>query len=341
MIEYIKGKLSVRTYPALKRSVMDGKGIIIAGTIIVDKLNKIKSFPKVGELTKITGLSRAVGGCVPNTAVDFKVISPSVPVYACGKVGADDEGKFVLETLNGYGVNTDKIIVDDTDRTSFTDVMSIIGGERTFFNYTGTSATFGYDDIDFNSLDVKMLHLGYFLLLDKVDDGDGLKILKKAKELGIKTSIDLVSENSDRYSIVKPCLEYTDNLIINELEASAIAGIPYDGTNIRAIAEKLKQLGVKERVIIHMPKVGVCLSNDGYTEVNSFVLPDGYIKGATGAGDAFCAGALTGIYKGYSDKQILEFASSCAAVSLREADAVSGLMSEDQINEFCKQFKRA
>jgi sugar/nucleoside kinase (ribokinase family) len=320
---------------------MEKNGIIIAGTIIVDKLNKINRYPKVGELTKITGLSRAVGGCVPNTAVDIKVINPDLPVYACGKIGADDEGKFVLQTLNDYGVDTQKVIVDQTDRTSFTDVMSIVGGERTFFNYPGTSATFGYDDIEFDKLTVKMLHLGYFLLLDKVDEGDGLKILKKAKELGIKTSIDLVSENSDRYAIVRPCLEYTDNLIINELEASAIAEIPYDGTNIREIATKLKSLGVKERVIIHMPKVGVCLSNEGYTEVNSFKLPDGYIKGATGAGDAFCAGALNGIYKGYSDKEILEFASSCAAVSLREADAVSGLMSETEIKEFCKQFKRA
>lgn len=319
---------------------MERKGILVAGSILVDKLNKITRYPKAGELTKITELSRAVGGCVPNTAVDFKVINPAVPVYASGKIGADDEGKFVLDTLQNYGVNTEKIVIDPSDRTSFTDVMSIIGGERTFFTYTGTSATYGYDDIDFDCLSVKMLHLGYFLLLDKVDAGDGLKILKKAKELGIKTSIDLVSENSDRYSVVAPCLEYTDNLIINELEASAIAGIPFDGNNIRVIAEKLKTLGVKERVVIHMPKVGVCLSDDGYTEVKSFNLPEGYIKGATGAGDAFCAGALTGIYKGYTDKELLEFASSCAAVSLRVADAVSGLMSESEITEFCKNLTR-
>ena len=54
---------------------MEKNGIIIAGTIIVDKLYKIRRYPNVGELTKITGLSRAVGGCVPNTAVDIKVIN--------------------------------------------------------------------------------------------------------------------------------------------------------------------------------------------------------------------------------------------------------------------------
>jgi len=293
-----------------------------------------------GELTQIGKISRAVGGCVPNVGIDLKVINGDMPVYVCGKIGDDDDGKFVLSEFKRYGVDTTAVVVDGSDKTSFTDVMSIQGGERTFFTYAGTSADFGVDDIDFSKLNVKMLHLGYFLLLDKVDNGDGLKILKKAKEQGITTSIDLVSENSDRYSLVKPCLPYTDNLIINEVEGSKLSGIPFDGDNAPEIAKKLFEMGVKERVIIHMPKVGVCYSKNGLISVKSYKLPDGYIKGATGAGDAFCSGALTGIYKGYDDQRILEFASSCAAVSLRASDAVSGLMSEQEINEFCKAFNR-
>ena len=38
----------------------------------------------------------------------------------------------------------------------------------------------------------------------------------------------------------------------------------------------------------------------------SYQLPLGYIKGTTGAGDAFCAGALLGIYKGEADEEILK-----------------------------------
>ena len=93
-------------------------------------------------------------------------------------------------------------------------------------------------------------------------------------------------------------------------------------------------------MIIHLPEFGACLSDSGYTEIPSFDLPKGYIKGSTGAGDAFCAGALYGIYKGFSDKEILEFASMAAAVSLREPDAVSGMTDFCSIREFCKGFKR-
>ena len=174
----------------------------------------------------------------------------------------------------------------------------------------------------------------------KIDSGDGLEILKLAKENGVKTSIDLVSENSNRYSLVIPCLNFVDNLIINEVEAGAIVGIEPNENNLIEIAKKLKDLGVSERVIIHTPSVSVCASNDGETVMPSYDLPSDFIVGTTGAGDAFCAGALIGIYQEKTDKEILEFASSTAVLALTKADAVSGLLTEKEIIEFCKPLKR-
>ncbi len=316
------------------------KGIMIAGSILVDRIKEISEYPKAGELTQIKTIDRAVGGCVPNVGIDIKKIDKSLDVLSCGKIGKDADGDFVKQTFVNYGVNTDCIVVDSDGTTSFTDVMSIAGGERTFFTYAGASADFGDDDIPEDFVGVKMLHLGYFLLLNKVDMGDGEKILKRAKEKGIVTSIDLVSENSDRYSIVLPCLKYTDNLIINEIEAGKLAGISPERENLKAICEKLKSYGVRDRIIIHLPERGVCYSDNGFTEVPSYNLPKGYIKGSTGAGDAFCAGSLVGIYHGMSDREILEFGSACAAVSLRVPDAVSGLTDMAEIKSFCAQFER-
>ena len=308
-------------------------GIAVAGSVIIDKINEISAYPKIGELAKISSVKYSVGGCVPNVACDIKRMRSDIDVYALGRIGNDGEGKFIIDYLSRGGVDTSMLVTMENELTSFTDVMSIVGGQRTFFNYPGAADAFGFSDIDFEKLNAKILHLGYFLLLKKIDEGDGLSILDAATKCGIKTSIDLVSENSDRYGIVLPVLPYTDYLIINEIEAGKLCGIEPTDENIRTIAEKLLSLGVREKVIIHMPKYAIAASRDGITIVPSYEISPSLIKGTTGAGDAFCAGALIGIYEGRSDKEILEFASGAAALSLFEADAPSGLKSESEINE--------
>ena len=103
-------------------------GITVAGSILVDKINEISSYPARGELTQILGLKKAVGGCVPNVAIDLKKICPSLPVYAAGKIGKDEEGNFVLECLRQDGVDVTGVLVSEEEKTSFTEVMSVING---------------------------------------------------------------------------------------------------------------------------------------------------------------------------------------------------------------------
>ena len=314
-------------------------GIAVVGSILVDEINEISAYPNAGELTKIKSVQKSVGGCVPNVAIDLKRLCPALTVKAVGKVGNDENSGYVKDVLSQNGVDVEGIVFGE-EKTSFTQVMSVSGGQRTFFTYAGASADFGVNDVDLNVLNVKMLHLGYFLLLDKIDNGEGELLLKKAKEAGVKTSIDLVSENSDRYSLVLPCLQYVDNLIINEVEAGALTGIEPKRGNLVKIAEKLKGYGVAERVIIHTPDLGVCVSENGVQLVPAYALPKNFIVGTTGAGDAFCAGALWGIYQGFSDKEILEIATVAATGALSAGDATSGLQEYGKLQELCKDFER-
>ncbi len=315
------------------------KGIAVAGSILVDKINRIDSYPELGKLVQIRDTNKAVGGLVPNVGLDLKAISPDLPVYAYGRVGKDDDGDFVLSTMEKGGMSVTNVVRMDDLHTSFTDVMSIPGAERTFFTYAGASSVFGFEDIDFSSLDVKMFHLGYFLLLDKIDDGDGIKILKALKERGVSTSIDLVSEESDRYKKVLPCLPFVDNLIVNELEAASLTGIS-DHEDLEGMCRKLKAMGVRERVIIHKQDCGVCLHGDEFIRVPSLKLPKDWIKGKTGAGDAFTAGCLTAIYEGVSDEEMLDFGCRCAAVSMTTESGVEGMKTKSEIYQITKGIEK-
>lgn len=311
------------------------KGIELAGTLIVDIIKEIDCFPHEGELAYINKIVKSVGGLVPNDSIDIKKIDSSIEVTASGKIGDDENGKYLIETLNKHNVKTNNIKTSSKP-TSFTDVLSIPGGQRTFLNCPGATDDFGIEDVSF---DYSMLHLGYFALLKKVDNGDGLKILKKAKEKGIITSIDMVSSDVDKYHQIIDCLPYVDNLIINEYEAGKLLNEKVDENNLIGVAKKLKNLGVVNRVIIHMPNKCCLVDDNDEIEVKSLHIPSKMIVGTTGAGDAFCSGCLVGIYHNFDNKKILKIASTIAASSLFSADATSAVISLNEVDSFYEKYR--
>ena len=133
------------------------KRIVVAGSILVDKINAISAYPKAGELTKIKSVSLAVGGCVPNVAIDLAILGGN-EISACGSVGKDAEGDFAINEMRRRGVNTDFVTAIENEKTSFTEVMSVTGGERTFFTYPGASANFCYDETPLEKMQADMLH---------------------------------------------------------------------------------------------------------------------------------------------------------------------------------------
>jgi len=307
--------------------------IIVAGSILVDHINAIDAYPTVGELTQIRAVSRVPGGLVPNTGRDIRILSPEIPVWAAGAVGDDCDGEFVCNELKSAGLDVSGVRVMKTEATSFTEVMSVTNGERTFFTYPGASATWGYDDFPFDVVRAgDIVLLGYFLLLARVDAGDGVRILKELKRRGALTAIDLVTENSDRYALVRECLPHVDYLIVNETEAARIAGceLALDG-----LCEKLMELGVRERVVIHAPERGVtCRRGSPVVESPSFRLPEGFIRGKTGAGDAYCAGALVGIFRGADDAEILRIGATAAVGALSAPGATEGMRTLSKLEDF-------
>ncbi|MBR2612473.1 MAG: helix-turn-helix domain-containing protein [Clostridia bacterium] len=334
----------------------DKKGIAIAGNIVLDIVKNITEFPTPGMLTHITKTEPyAVGGCVSNVSIDLRRMDPSIPVTVYGRVGIDEYGRFIISVLQREGINTDKIVFSKERPTSYSDVMSMPSGERTFFHERGANAEFCPEDIDAGKLWCDIFHIGYLLLLDVFDMPDkeyGTKMarfLNTIQRAGIKTSIDMVSDVSMRYGeIVIPALKYADYVIINEIECATAWNLEPrhpDGTlneeNIILAMQKCIDAGVGERVIVHAKERAYIMNTKKEcTSVNSLNIPKESIKGSVGAGDAFCAGCLYALYNGYSDREILEFASMSAACNLFGADSISGMRSKNEILQLAQKYER-
>ena len=228
------------------------KGICCAGNMIVDITYPIETWPKQNELTHITeGITRSTGGSVCDNISDLARLGPALPLVASGFAGHDAEGDFVLQEMGKYK-NIDLSMVKRSGDTSFTAVMSNNQTkERTFFQYAGGSAYYGEDDIDWDRLNVDIFHIGYILLLPHLDGPDAeygtkmARLLHRAQQAGMKTSIDVVSEAGERFKrLVTPALKYTDYCIINELETQQTTGVLLRGEDGTLHVENMKAASV-------------------------------------------------------------------------------------------------
>lgn len=330
------------------------KGITVAGNMLCDVVKSLECYPEIGMLADITDISQSVGGCVPNTAINLAKIDSSLPISAIGKIGNDDYGRYILNQLDKYDIDTSHAKFSNEISTSFSDVMNLPSGERTFFHFRGANAQFSPEDIDINSLNCDILHIGYLLLLNRFDAPDPdygtvmARFLHLVQTKGIKTSIDAVSSSTLSFEkIIKPSLKFCDYVILNEIECCSIWGIsPYknDKLDVNAIKYAMSLTmneGVGEKVIVHCKAAGFCLDKSGeFTYVSSLDIPTEQIKGSVGAGDAFCAASLYGIYNGISDREILEFASAAAACNLFSENSVDGMLDKVGIKKIQKKYKR-
>lgn len=332
------------------------KGIAIAGSIITDIVKNLDLYPKMGMLSFVSDIEYSVGGCVPNTAIDLAKIDQSIPIYAFGKVGSDDNGKYILSQLMKYGISVDGISFSTNNPTSFCDVMSVPAGERTFFHNKGANTEFSPKDINISYNSCELLHIGYVLLLDVFDSPHKeygtvmAELLHRVQKSGIKTSIDVVSNSSVNYGEkIIPALKYCNYVIINEVECCKIweyeaynSNGELNQENIKLCMEKMRDYGVNDKIIVHSKKKSFLLNvkTNKFTETASLKIPEEKIKGSVGAGDAFSAGCLYGIYNDFSDKEMLDFASASAACSLFAANSTDGIKSKNEILNMLEQYGR-
>ena len=68
-------------------------------------------------------------------------------------------------------------------------------------------------------------------------------------------------------------------------------------------------------------------------------LPGGFIKGTTGAGDAYCSGILYGAYMDMSLYEAMILARATAACSLSESNGTDGMLPYSEAMNLNEEYK--
>jgi sugar/nucleoside kinase (ribokinase family) len=320
-------------------------GILAGGNWIVDAVKIIDNWPQQDTLANILSEAKGTGGSPFNVLADLALLGADFPLAAAGLVGADENGRWIVERCAHLRIATGALKYTDAAPTSYTDVMTVqSSGRRTFFHARGANALLDAHHFDFTATDARLFHLGYLLLLDRLDRPSAThgtvaaEVLARAQEAGLKTSIDVVSEDSERFpKIVLPALKHVDVCIMNEFEAGRVTGLKIrlgdalDRAALRTAMQQMLAAGVRERVFVHFPEGGCALGADGqWHEHGSVKLPPDYIKGAAGAGDAFTAGVLLGVHEERAVEESLRFGVCAAAANLSDETCTGGMRSLTQ-----------
>jgi sugar/nucleoside kinase (ribokinase family) len=217
----------------------------------VDKLSDVLV---PGKMIDMGDCVVVAGGPVTNAGVSIRRLG--VKTELIGKVGDDDFGKEIISWYEEHEGHFTGIKMVHGESTSYTIAICIPGIDRFYLHHCGANDTFGYDDMDFDLVRrSKLMLFGYPPWMRKLYEHTGnelTRILKKTKELGTTTALDLslpdvnsCAGQLDWLAILKDWVPVSD---IMAPSAEEIFFFLYK----EAFLEKKANLGPKESVLDHL-----------------------------------------------------------------------------------------
>jgi sugar/nucleoside kinase (ribokinase family) len=305
------------------------KPIFCLGILVADIIGRpLRNIPDPGRLALVDEMSLHTGGCAINTATALARLG--LPVEVIGKIGSDSFGDFVLNALTERRIGTKGIMRDHEVGTSATMVMVSPDGERRFVHYIGANAHLTLDDIDLSMVEAgSILHIAGSLVMPGIDGQPTAELLRHARAAGVTTFLDTVWDDTGRWmNILAPCLPYIDYFVPSLPEGQALTGLddPVE------VAHALLEFGVKT--------VGLKMGVEGCLVISAkgqlLRLPAFQVEAvdSTGAGDAFAAGFIAGVWQDWQLEKTARFANAVGALCVTGLGASGGVRSLSETLSF-------
>ncbi|MCK4248800.1 MAG: carbohydrate kinase family protein [Candidatus Omnitrophica bacterium] len=338
---------------------------------IESQANSLESLLVPGKLINAGPLNISTGGAVPNTGLALHNLGLSVELM--GKIGNDPFGRIVLDLLKSHGSGlADGMICSESVQTSYTVVISSPNVDRIFIHYPGANDTFRADNIDYKKISgSRLFHFGYPPLMRTMYEDNGrelIDIFKRVKATDVTTSLDMALPDPaspagkiDWVKLLAGLLKDVDVFLpsLDEILFMLGRGKVNDNETVstgllKDISAQLIDMGVAV-VVIKLGAEGLYLrttpdknrlkamGSGRPKELEAWIdfellLPCFKVDvvGATGAGDCAIAGFLAGLVKGLGPETTLTAAAAAGACNVETADAVSGIVPWDRMQERIK-----
>jgi ribokinase len=280
--------------------------LVTVGHALVDIRIVVDRFPAPDEEAVVLSQTWGAGGSAVNTAIDGSRLGLRTAVIA--KIGFDSFGRIIVDELLREGVDISGLRVSSTGRTGFTIVVIDRDGNIVMYGFKGVA-----EELEPNEVDNEIISTARYVHIASLRLDTSLKVAEIARKASAKISWDPGRVLAKKgLKELEKMIKSVDIVLVNKVEASAITGLDID--KYRESAKILKDLG-PELVVVKLGSRGVYAFGDGVDEEVPAVKVDRVVD-TTGAGDAFAAGLIAGILRGYSLRKALLYANTVAALKI-------------------------
>jgi sugar/nucleoside kinase (ribokinase family) len=179
------------------------------------------------------------------------------------------------------------------------------------------------------------LHIGGYFLFPALDGKPMARILQKARQKGVVTSLDTAWDLKGRWmKALRPCLPFLDYFMPSEREVGMLLPRLGAGKYRQAAAEFIR-LGCRTVIIKRGEKGSYLLNWDG-TEIQTPAFRTRVVD-TTGAGDCFCAGFIKGLSLSWELKDCLRLGNAAGACAVKALGATAGIKNFAQINSLLEK----
>jgi ribokinase len=280
--------------------------LVTVGHALVDIRIVVDRFPAPDEEAVVLSQTWGAGGSAVNTAIDGSRLGLRTAVIA--KIGFDSFGRIIVDELLREGVDISGLRVSSTGRTGFTIVVIDRDGNIVMYGFKGVA-----EELDPSEVDNEIISTARYVHIASLRLGTSLKVAEIARKASAKISWDPGRVLAKKgLKELEKMIKSVDIVLVNKVEASSTTGLDID--KYRESAKILKDLG-PELVVVKLGSRGVYVFGDGVDEEVPAVKVDRVVD-TTGAGDAFAAGLIAGILRGYSLRKALLYANAVAALKI-------------------------
>jgi len=284
-----------------------------------------------GVKAEVERLEICSGGGGTNTAVGFSRLGLKAAVVA--RCGWDFAGKMVRQEIKKEGVDDRFLVQVEDEQTDYSTILVGPDGGRTILVYRGGTR------LEKSMIDFKKLNAFWFYLSSLEGNLDLVEELTNyAKKNHIKIAVNPGRKELEQKKKLLEIAKGFDVLIVNREEAARLLGLRLSDEKIFVkICSALPKVMV---VVTEGPKgAHVCLPAEssakaGVPQKGKLII-DGFkvkIVEATGAGDGFSCGLITGLIKGWKLEKALKLGVFNGASAVTRVGAKAGLIREKEID---------